>query len=464
MANSPQGSGFTNIQNILSANQNNKLGSAVGGGVINAANQAKQGLGQAEQQFQQGTQQGAQGIQNAYQNVNQVLQNPTGASDQDVANFSQYRSGQYGGPKDLGDVTSLQNQARNAQQLGQAGQTEGGRIALLQRFAGAGPNYTSGQQKLDNLLLGQQANNNLSQARRVSSGLENQVNQAQQGAQQVGATMQGKAQNLATDVNNQIQGQQNPLLSTLSQRATQAQSDKDAAMQRIQQGLASGSLSAADAQQLGLQAGMNIGSIDLSQFLTEDPTKATQQNVATSDEAAKLNALAKLGGQNAFGDVTQAGTFGQNQFKYDVNALNQDITNQQAAYQQGANPINTALANDRDATNRVLNTIFQQGPGMPGMGGLSPYAATQQKLQQDTGINFQNNPNAVQQLAQYYQNQSSNPTASNWGKSFREGTLGQLGGSDRDALIAALSDMTKQQGQLSDLQKQFGIGKTLQVT
>ena len=47
------GTGFTNLQNMMDANQNNKLGSAVSSGVAGQFNQAKDSLGQAQGQFQQ---------------------------------------------------------------------------------------------------------------------------------------------------------------------------------------------------------------------------------------------------------------------------------------------------------------------------------------------------------------------------------------------------------------------------
>ncbi len=476
-----RGSGFTNIQNILSANQGNKLGQAVGTGVQNVANQANTGLQKQKQDFQAGTQQGLTTLGNEKTNEQSVLQNPTNASDQDVKNFSNYRSGQYAGPKDLGDITGLQNKAQEAEQLGRAGQSTGGRLGLLQRFVGQGNQYNAGQQNLDNLLLGQNANKDLSQARRSTFGLGNKVNTAQQAAQGTGQAVQGQYQNFADKTNQDIHAQQDPVMQQLAAQSTAAQQAKDARAAQIQQGLASGSISAEDAQMLGLDANQDIGNLDLNRFLTVDPTKASAQNVANSQQTAQLNALSRLGGQDAFSaDPTQAGTFGQNQFKYDKNALAEAAAQNQSNFNNNAGTYKNLRDQAVSGGSDFLNLINQGKTQGTNFGGDANAGTSKiyQSLQQ-FGID-PTDPNAFTKLANIYQQSQNNQYTGqgssagqigqgggNYGKDISEGIFGNQNGyiaqGGRDAMIKALNQYNQNSQAYNDMSNQYGIGRKLQI-
>lgn len=472
MAQQQQGSGFSNIQNILSANQGNKLGSAVGGGVQAVSKEAQQGLQNSQQDFQNQTQQGLTNLGNEKTIEQNVLQNPTNATDQDVANFATYRGGQYGGPTTLSNADQLHNKAQEAEQLGQAGQTQAGRLGLLQRFASGGNQYSSGQQNLDNLLLGQSANNNLAAARRTTFGLGNKVNQAAQNAQNTAQTVQGQYQNFANQTNQDIQNQQNPVMAQLSTAATSAQAAKDARAAQIQQELQSGNISTDDAKLLGLQAGQDIGNLDLNRFLTVDPTKANAQNVANAQQTAQLNALARLGGQNAFNaNPDQAGTFGNNQFTYDTSGLQQAAAQNQANFQNASQTARN-LANQAQQTGSgfLSGLTGWQGinPNMLGIGQADVGLAA-------LGIN-PTDPNAFNKLATVYQQTLNNQYTGqgsgagelaqgggNAGKAIQEGVFGKLDADKRAQIIDALNQYNTNQQQINQLTGQYGIGRTLAV-
>ena len=207
-----QGSGFTNVQRVAQANQNNRLGQAVGTGVQQVGQQARTAIGAGQQQFQQQAQQSNLDTEANRAAIAQAVQDPTKATDEQVKQFSQYRSGQYHGPQGIQNYDELSNQAQQAQQLGQSANTAGGRLALLQRFA-ARPqqSYTSGQSRLDAALLGQTGSQGLRQARQSTLGLQGQLDQGQQAAQAQAQEMQARAAGLKSFTEGQIAGQRDPL-------------------------------------------------------------------------------------------------------------------------------------------------------------------------------------------------------------------------------------------------------------
>jgi hypothetical protein len=179
--NNKKGSGYTNINRVVTANQGNKLGQTVSSGVQNQANQVKEQTTQATNRFGEEAQKNRLDTQEAadkrdqtigrFSNVNETqVVNP---ADEDVNNFARYRTGTYEGPKQLNDYQSLAGRAQNTEMLGDLSRSTGGRQELLKRFVG-GSGYTQGQQGLDNLLLGQ-SGDALNQTRRATQGLQQDV-------------------------------------------------------------------------------------------------------------------------------------------------------------------------------------------------------------------------------------------------------------------------------------------------
>jgi hypothetical protein len=211
----PKGSGFTNLQQYLGANQNNQLGQAVSGTVQQAGQQASNTLQAGQQQFQQGIGQAQNALQGYQQNVQPTLnefQNPNyTASDigqQQIGNFQALQNAQYAGPTGLGNQQQIQSQAQQAQQYGQMAGTQAGRQQLLQATVGNQPGYTQGAQTLDQALLslggGQQ------QLQQAAIGANQAAAQANQGVN--AATLQGQAQ--ANALQNYQQSVFNPLNTT----------------------------------------------------------------------------------------------------------------------------------------------------------------------------------------------------------------------------------------------------------
>lgn len=217
MALNKTGSGFTNLQKVIGANQNNQLGSTIQQGIGNQVNQVKAGVNNAQNQFNTQLNQNNTALDANQQKVNGILSSPTTASDQDVKTFQDFQKGSYSGPQNLQDVDTLRNQATNTQQLGQQIGSSGGRLGLLQRFVG-GNQYTQGQQRLDNLLLGQTGANELKQSRRDASGLNQQVNTADTLAQAKSEEAKQKALFYGNQANQQLQTARTGLSQNIDQQ------------------------------------------------------------------------------------------------------------------------------------------------------------------------------------------------------------------------------------------------------
>lgn len=346
-----QGTGFTNIQRVLGANVGNKLGSTVGSGITGQATQASQALGQAQQQFGTASQAGrVQYGQNEQQKLQQILANPENASQADIDFATKYRTGQYGGPAGLAGTTGLQQQAAQAQALGQLAGSEGGRAGLLQRFVG-GAGYGGGQQKLDQLLLGRTGGPALAQARQQTLGLTGKEQTAEQAAGQQAQQFGSEAAGTRNEVTGKIGEAQTGLETGLQGRLASTQAQRTADYNNLVQAAKSGKLTPEQAQALGVgvEAGsggmVNSYGVDLSQFINQGQ-QATLGNTATQQDYARASALAKLGGTtNTFlpeANAAQAGTLGA---AYNVNKpqVQQAIQTQQQAYTNQVSPLQAQI-------------------------------------------------------------------------------------------------------------------------
>lgn len=171
------GTGYTNVSRIIGANQNNRLGQAVAGGVSQAVGQSKENLGQAQSRFSQGVEQNTVGTEANKQVRAQALEAPETAAPEVASRFEQFRSGQYAGPTEIEGSGKIATDVQNLKNLGQADN----RGSLLQRFVG-GAGYGAGKQRLDSVLLGQSAGQGLNRAFREARGVQQNVASAAQAA------------------------------------------------------------------------------------------------------------------------------------------------------------------------------------------------------------------------------------------------------------------------------------------
>lgn len=310
------GSGFTNLRQIMQANVGSRLGGAVAGGIQGQAQQTKAALQQGQGQFQESAQAGRLGTAQDIQRQQQILQDPTKASEADIKEYERFRAGQYGGPKGIQNISELRAQAAQAQGLGQLTGTQGGRQALLQRYAAAPQTgYTSGKSRLDMLLLGQQGAEQLKQARRGTAGLEGQVLRGQTAAQEQARQYAQEAAGFGEQAKGAVSGQLTDLSTALGKRAETAKTTREAEFGQLQKdigvpkdlgGYDRYSYSDIDpnvAEALGLKGNEDLYTLDLTKYLQVNPELATRAGVASAEEYAKAKALGRLGGT----DVTEKG-------------------------------------------------------------------------------------------------------------------------------------------------------------
>ena len=300
---SSRGSGFTNLQRYLSANRGNELGNVVSGGITSQAQGVRSDLGSAQEQFQSGMQAGnlasdanrqaREAVLNRLSSGNLNTIQPV--TDPEVEQFAKFRGGQYAGPTSLSNVSGLQSKARGVENLGKSVSSAEGRTGLLQSFVGT-PQYTQGQQKVDSYLLGQAPQ--LAQARQKTQGLVGEIGRESQKAGAQASQRAAEAQKFGQETQQMLQGQRGELDTTLQARLAAAQQAADAAQAAFVQGQQGGRLTAADQQLLGLAGGTPLYNLNLADPRFYSESDPTMSGVASAQQRAQAQALAKLSGQD----------------------------------------------------------------------------------------------------------------------------------------------------------------------
>jgi hypothetical protein len=384
-----QGTGFTNFQNYLKANNPSQLQQTVASGLENQNQSVLGNLNNAQQQFntqqnasQANTNANQQAVQSvlsnpdAFTNVNtssaavNAAANPTGAAPSQ-ANltqgnlFSQLLGGQYSGPTSLAGQTALNGQAQTAQSEAQNLNNTAGRQQVLQQLLGS-PNYNTGEQNFDAALLGQGASPALNAAQTQANALNGIVNQAGAGAQAQGAEQTSNAQQYGQQVQNQFTNTVGNLNSQLQQQAGTAQANQNAAYQTLLSAANSGTLNQQQANLLGVTNGEQITTDDLAnlqKFITANPLTATAQNVANTGNYATLDALQQLAGSNSpaaansilsqyQGQQGQAGAFAAApQAVANTTGINNMITTDTGAYNSAENAAQGTVNADQSFVN-----------------------------------------------------------------------------------------------------------------
>ena len=249
------GTGYTNLNKFLGANQGNQLGQKVAGSLQTQIGGVKSQLGEQQNQFQTEAEKNKLDTEENKQKRDEVIGRFSSASsagaplsDEDVSKVTQYRGGTYAGPTGLKDTSALSQQAQDL-----AGQTTNlspsGTQELLRRTIGGG-RYTQGQQKLDSLLMDRSG---LKQVGREAQTLGSDVNRANLAAQgqaqalkgqaaQFGQETTGKLQGALTGLDTEAQGQLAAAQAAENQRLANTQAIQDFASGKIAKKDASGNV------------------------------------------------------------------------------------------------------------------------------------------------------------------------------------------------------------------------------
>lgn len=357
----PRGSGFTNLSRFLEAGKDNRLGSTISGGVAGAGQQARGQLSSAQQGFQSQLQSSKIGDEDEKSLVTQGLEaaKQGQVSEEQAKGFERIRGG-YKGPTALGNEEALSASALRAEQLGQNVQSRGGRQQLLQQFAAQGRPYSSGQQRLDEMLLGRTGAKDLQQARRQTAGVAGETAQAVQGARTQGQEAQNLARTFAEDVSKQLQERQQGVQQETQQALSEftgGQQARQAAFDKLSSVLGKTQINlgpnAYAQEKAAIDEALQAGTLDpvqAAQLKTAIPKLAfygqtvplgfsagdmptSTADFMTPERAAQLNALARLGGGQANYQATarplkQAATlYNDREVQKRINAAAADFAN-----------------------------------------------------------------------------------------------------------------------------------------
>lgn len=362
-SNQMTGTGFTNLQDYLNANQGNDLNNVLASGInqqIGATNTTLQNAqGDFANQLAGANQAGsAADVANEQNVLGYALNNPNQVTPQDVSQFNKWENQTYNGPTQLSSVSEfpqLTSQLQELQGLGANLNSPSGKSQLLNTFINQ-PGYTQGQQNFDTMLLGSSPNNNntlnnlgqqISNVNNNVTGAENQAgaqatNTANQTAQFQGNLLNNlglsSAGNYTGNIPTGLIEQQNTNLQNqtaadvAAQQAAYAQSQKDLA-----------NLNVTGNPYLAQLAGVTTYGVNplTSDYLTEEATP-TASSVASPQQAATLQALSQLAGiNNTFvTNPSQVGTYNPTQaVQFATPAYLSQVAAAKANYQKQLNDL-----------------------------------------------------------------------------------------------------------------------------
>lgn len=450
----PQGSGrFTNLQKYLQANQGagqriaGQVGDRLGSGLQKQQEQAQsynQKLGQAVSQAQQGAQQGA-GYLEQLRTMGTQLQQPEGATATQAASqalgaqqfaqspqFSQYQAFQQGRGVDEALLAQRQQAAQQgaqalltgAQQAQQQLGSEGGRFNLLrQTFGGAArPDYTTGQQRLDQLFL--TGGGGLGQVQQDVSG---RVKAAQDLARQAGLARQDvsglttQEQQLMGDIQQQAMSNVGSYENLLRQQMEERKAEAATLGPQLQEQLGKDYLTPEQAATLGVSdlAGTNLLDLDLLHggYLSSQMRTPTVAGTTTGEQAQRYSALRNILGQQEgglFSPDTEVGTY--TPYEFDRERLEKDISGRMEDFrkQTGAESPEDFMSSNFISQNVLPSGIKapqpQMGGGMSSVGSGQMSTWDKTLLEVTGGDMSKMSPEVLQRVVNLFE-QRVNPTA-----------------------------------------------------
>lgn len=332
-----QSGNYTNLQSYLDANKGNNLSQDLSQNVIGEADAANEAAKQSETSFKSQVDQNT--VKPNEDLFNQIKIDPTKvAQDKNSKeSFQKMYNAQYQGPKnlsdDFADYVSAQSKQRKAEESGELTQNAEGRKTLLKNYYGR-PDYTEGQQNLDQLLVqnDENADKNLSSAKarvdaqKTSFGsLKDSLNQYASQASQVTQDAYNKSRGL-------IEQEKGGFKSDLTNRYNQELQSRQNDYNQIQEMLKRGEITKSLADRYGLS---NLAQGDKINTYGKSPLEYVSQTAnpninqfASKQEASKYQALTDLAGQqNDFlGMSDQLGTYDANKdANIDIARLQNDI-------------------------------------------------------------------------------------------------------------------------------------------
>lgn len=224
------GTGYTNLQKYITANQGNKLNNVINSGVSGVVDQGKKELDTQRNTFDTGLNADTSRLNDlstgANNTFNLLKTNAGGINDQQVGQFQNAMNAHYTGPQGLENETALNNKVNNINQVSNLAGSQAGRGQLLKTFINS-PNYTKNKENLDSLLLGNDVDSNLRKAKQQGQQLSNNINSNIAGAHSRANEADVNAQNTGKQLKTNTQQVGTDLTTNLLDRAKTLQAGSD---------------------------------------------------------------------------------------------------------------------------------------------------------------------------------------------------------------------------------------------
>lgn len=330
----PTSSGrFTNLSKYLNANKQanvaGNLSQKLESNAQDLQNEGNQAYNQFEQQANPNRLQYREGV------VKSAIANPVGFLQDPEYNVLQRQlgtQGGYAGPSGIDNEAQLRLKAENLKNQAEATNTEQGRFGLLRSTLG-GQKYTSGQQRLDQLLLqkGGQVGSLQEKAAKVSDASTKNIADNIAAARDLSQKYSNEAQKTIQQTNAAIKYARDTALANAAETAKDANERRAQVKQNLIGELSRGEIRS-DLGNLGDTS--ELYGVDPTKFLLNNSPGATARNISTPEQAARIAALSRISGTiDPEWENASTETYQPQGFAYDIPGLRAAIEREQQRYQ-----------------------------------------------------------------------------------------------------------------------------------
>lgn len=299
----------------------------------------------------------------SFDDLDKTYYSNNNANKDDYANFKS--NGGYSGPQQIDDVEGWSDAYTSASQASNKldqSKTEEGRKSLLQDVY-ARPNYSQGMKNLDNLLL-QNDTSSKSKFENLQnkwSGITSLLDSKQK---ELNDSIQS---NVTTALNNKNYIPQaeslakNNILNPIQNRVNDYNASRSQKQKDVSNDLSDSVLNDNTLNLLGLNDGQKLYDLNLNNYVTYDQTQAGLDNMASSDERAKWQALMNLINDPVMGQQISAANQSQalNPISFNKDQFLKDYAGKEAEYNSKANVLNSEKSSLENEFNQ-LNQEWQK--------------------------------------------------------------------------------------------------------
>jgi hypothetical protein len=377
-----QTGGFSNLKKFIDANkgEGQRMSQTIGQKADETRQKAETARAESANAFEKqrdAEQQRLASAQGLGEKVKQAGGAEEIAGDQSqLSAFQQAMSGQFNRPEY--DLSQAQTLGSRYGELAGLSTSEPGRFELLRKTFQK-PQYNTGMQKLDQLLLQTDPNGAAQLQRQLQQGateLGRGIQETQGSLTEQQAQLAGLAGSTQTALSEALGGQVDAFKTDLSGRVGTKQQEIDTELQRLQ----SGQLTAADLERLGFgnsdKMMQNTGPIrtyglskdDLLNYVSPlNEYKVTRENVLGESDIARARALEQLQGLSTGTLAGEAPAEIGNLVDYNKEGLQGELARRQGVLQNQTNDLQGQIGSSQELLNQYLRAnIYRQRYGAEG--------------------------------------------------------------------------------------------------